>query len=564
MRVGSGVVAPTSRWSVASRANVVTGVTVTAYLVPQVMAYATVAGLPPSAGLWACLPALVAYAVIGRSRLLSLGPESSVALMTAAVIAPIAAGDPGRYPVLASALALAVAAVCLIASMLRLAFLADLLSRPVLLGYMAGISVLMIMGQLDALLGIPVTGDSIITELGSVVSSWSEISVPDLAIGVAVFVSVALLARLPRLPGPLIAIAASGVVVAASGLAVALVGDIPAGLPSPEVPRVSWEEAQALMLGALGVSVVAFTDSTLTARAFRERSDPEVDPTVELRALAAANAGAGLFQGMAVSASGSRTALAKAGGATSQGYSVVVAAVLALVLLFAGRLLSGLPKAALAGLVVYAAVRLVDVQGLRRLWSFRRTEFALAAVTCFGTLALGVLYGVLAAVGFSVAELLTRVARPNSAALGFVPGLAGMHDIRDFPGAREEPGLLIYRYDSPLFFANADDFRRRAMDLVDQRQPGLFWVALNCEAIVEIDSTAVDALEELRRDLRDRGITLVLVRAKQDLIEALAPTRFLDRIGSEHIFPTLPTLVAGYRAAKSADAAQDAEGDASA
>ena len=541
--------APGSRWDGASRANLVTGLTVCAYLVPQVMAYSTVAGLPPTAGLWASLPALVLYALMGTSRLLSVGPESSVALMTAAVVGPIAAGNPDRYPQVAAALALAMAVILLLASLLRLAFIADLLSRPVLVGYMAGIAILMIAGQLSPWLGVGITGDGVLAEFASALQQWRQWDPVSVAMGLAVMVGVGFLARWPRLPGPLLAIIAMGLLTAAAQLSVEVVGDIPRGLPTPSLPLITWDEAQLLIVGALGVSVVAFTDTTLTARAFRERSDRDVNPRVELLALAAANAGAGLLQGMAVSSSGSRTALAKTGGAKSQAYSLVAAATLALVLVVAGPVLSGLPRAALAGLVVYAALRLVDVPELRRLWRFRRMEFLLAAATFVGVLVLGVLYGVLAAVGLSVLDLLARVARPHSAAQGFVPGMAGMHDIHDLPGVREEPGLLVFRYDSPLFFANAENFRRRAEELALQRRPAVRWVALNCEAIVEIDSTAADALEELRRDLADQDVALVLVRAKRELLDALEPTGLLDRIGRDRIYPTLPTLVAAYREA---------------
>jgi high affinity sulfate transporter 1 len=538
-------------WSVVRsagrRANLVSGLTVTAYLVPQVMAYARVAGLAPQHGLWACLPALVLYAFLGTSRLLSVGPESSVALMTAAVVAPLAAGDPQQYPALAAALALAVAAVCLLASVLRLSFLADLLSRPVLVGYMAGIAVLMIMGQLGAFLGIRLTGGSIFEELGSVAAAWSDIRWDAVAVGAVVIGAVVLLSRWPKLPGPLLAIAAAAVAVQVAGSDLALVGEVPAGLPLPALPGVDAAQAQALLVGALGVAVVGFTDMTLTARAFRERTDPEVRPAAELRAVAAANAGAGLLQGLPVSASGSRTALASNGRASSQGYSLVAAAALALVLLVAGPLLAELPRAALAGLVVYAAVRLIDIAELRRLWQFRRTEFGLAAFTFGGVLVLGVLYGVLAAVAVSVLDLLARVARPHAAALGFAPGLAGMHDVADFPGTTEVPGLLVFRYDSPLFFANAEDFRRRAMAEVARHQPGLRWFALNCEAIVEIDSTAVDALDEVRRDLHDAGVRMVLVRAKQELLHALGPTGFVGRLGPDAVYPTLPVMVAAFR-----------------
>jgi high affinity sulfate transporter 1 len=532
------------------RANIVSGITVTAYLVPQVMAYATVAGLAPQHGLWACLPALLLYAVLGTSRLLSVAPESSVALITAAVVAPLAVGrDPAQYPVLAAALALAVAAVLLLASVLRLSFLADLLSRPVLAGYMAGIAVLMIVGQLGSLLGVPVSGGSIVAEIGSAIAARSDIRWTAVAIAVVVIVLVVVLSRWPRLPGPLLAIGAVGAVVWASGVDVATVGAVPDGLPAPALPTVDLATVQPLLIGALGVAVVAFTDSTLTARAFRERTDAEVRPTAELRALAAANAGAGLFQGMPVSASGSRTALARSGSATSQGYSLVAAAALAVVLLLAGPLLSGLPRAALAGLVIYAAVRLIDVDELRWLWRFRKSEFALAAFTFVGVLALGVLYGVLAAVAVSVLDMLARVARPHAAALGFAPGVPGMHDIQDFPGSSEVPGLLVFRYDSPLFFANAEDFRRRALALVAQRQPGLRWFALNCEAVVEIDSTAVAALDEVRRDLRDQHVRLVLVRAKQELLHDLEPTGLVARLGPDAVFATLPVMVQAYREA---------------
>lgn len=531
-----------------SRANLLTGLTVCAYLVPQVMAYSTVAGLPPTAGLWASLPALVLYALLGTSRLMSVGPESSVALMTAAVVGPIAVASPDRYPQLAAALALIVAAILFLASVLRLSFIADLLSRPVLVGYMAGIAVLMIAGQLSPWLGIPITGDSILDEFRSALVQWQDWDPVPLATGLAVIVGVYLLSRWPRLPGPLLAIVVAGLLTAAIGLPLELVGDIPRGLPAPSLPLVTGEEAAALLVGALGVSVVAFTDTTLTARAFRKRSDPDVKPTVELRALAAANAGAGLLQGMPVSSSGSRTALARTGGATSQAYSLVAAAALALVLVVAGPLLSGLPRAALAGLVVYAALRLVDVAELKRLWRFRKMEFALAAATGIGVLVLGVLYGVLAAVALSVLEMLARVARPHFAALGFVPGLSGMHDVDDFPDSREEPGLLIYRYDSPLFFANAENFRRGALDLLTDR-PGTKWFAINCEAIVEIDSTAADVLSELRRDLVDQQVTMALVRAKRELLEALEPTGLIDEIGRDQIYPTLPNLVAAYREA---------------
>jgi sulfate permease, SulP family len=536
-----------------TRANVVAGVTVTAYLVPQVMAYATIAGLPAIVGLWAAVPALVVYALMGSSPLMSLGPESSVALMTVAVVGPLALGDPGQYAGLAAALALVVGAVGVIASVIRLAFLGDLLSRPVLVGYMAGIGILMIDGQIDGFLGISTDADGLGRHLQEVATGLGDVdpAVPILAL--LVLVSLFVMARLsPRLPGPLLAVVAAAVlaaVLASLGHTVPLVGAVPQGLPLPAWPAVDSSDAIALLLGGLGVTLVAFTDTTLTGRAFRRRGDVDLEPSSELRALSVGNLGAGILQGMPVSSSGSRTAVAGSSGATSQGYSLIAAIGVIAVLVFAAPALSVLPKAGLAALVIYAALRLIDIGQFRALWRFSPVEFVLALATMIAVLALGLLYGVLVAVALSVVAMAAQVARPASAALGFVPGLAGMHDVDDFDEVAEVPGLLIFRYDSPVFFANAAHFRDEAQRLIDERMPGLRWFALNCEAIVEIDSTAVEALIALIGDVREDGIEFALVRAKRELVDQLARVGLDTDIGADRIFPTLPKLVEAYEAA---------------
>jgi MFS superfamily sulfate permease-like transporter len=305
-----------------------------------------------------------------------------------------------------------------------------------------------------------------------------------------------------------------------------------------------------LLVAAVGVLLVAYADSTLTGRAFQQVDDPELVPQTELRALSLVNIAAGLFRGMPVSTSGSRSAVARASGATDQGYSIAAFGFLAIVLLVAGPLLEVIPQAALGALVIYAALMLIDIADFRRLWAFRRSEFWLAIATTAGVLVVGVLYGVLVAVGLSVLVLLVEVARPHTAALGFVPGLAGMHDIDDFKDAHEEPGLLIFRYDSPLFFANAQHFLEQARARITERRAGLEWFALQCEAIIEIDSTGVDALLDLQEELARIDVRFVLVRAKSELRERLARTPLLQRVGSEHVYPTLPTLVEAYRAAR--------------
>ncbi|MFF4052363.1 SulP family inorganic anion transporter [Streptomyces chartreusis] len=540
------------------RGDVLAGVTVAAYLVPQVMAYAGVAGLPPVAGLWAILPALALYAVFGSSRLLSVGPESTTALMTATVVAPLAAGDPDRYATLAVTLAVTVGLLCLVARAVRLGFLADLLSRPVLIGYMAGVALIMMADQLTKLTGVETTGSKFFPQVWSFAAGVTEAHGATVVLSAAALVLLFLMAKYVRaVPGPLLAVVLGTLAVVLFDLderyGVKVIGDVPSGLPGLAHP--DWTEVPGLVLPALGVLLVGYTDFILTARAFSGRADdtddtadgPELDANQEFLALGAANLGAAALHGFPVSSSASRTALASSSGARSQVYSLIAGVVVLAVLMFLSPLLSRTPSAVLGALVVYAAVRMIDLAGFRRLASFRRRELLLALGCLAGVLALDILYGVLVAVGLSVAELLTRVARPHDAVQGVVPGIAGMHDVDDYPTARTIPGLLVYRYDSPLFFANAEDFRRRALAAVDEQTAPVRWFVLNAEANVEVDITALDALDELRQELTDRGIVFALARVKQDLREELQAYGLADSVGAERIFPTLPTAVAAYR-----------------
>lgn len=532
------------------RGDLLAGVTVAAYLVPQVMAYASVAGLPPVAGLWAILPALVLYALLGSSRLLSVGPESTTALMTAAVVGPLAAGDPGRYAVLAATLAVAVGLLCLVAWAARLGFVADLLSRPVLVGYLAGVALIMIVDQLPKLTGVPTTGSGFFPQLLSFVRNLPEAQPATVAFAAT---ALAFLFAAPRflraVPGPLLAVVLGTAAVAAFGLdehGVAVIGEVPAGLPGVELPDLS--ELPQLLLPALGLLLVGYTDVILTARAFAARDEGRpLDSDQELLALGAANLGAGALHGFPVSSSASRTALAESAGGRSQMYSLTAGAAVLAVLLFLSPLLTLTPVTVLGALVVYAAVRMIDLTGFRRLATFRRRELLLALGCLFGVLALDILYGVLVAVGLSVAELLTRVARPHDAVEGLVPGVAGMHDVDDYPQASTIPGLLVYRYDSPLFFANAEDFRRRALAVVAEQTGPVDWFVLNTEANVEVDITALDAVDSLRRELAARGIVFAMARVKQDLRDDLDAYGLTESVGPDLIFPTLPTAVAAYR-----------------
>jgi SulP family sulfate permease len=533
------------------RGDLVAGVTVAAYLVPQVMAYATVAGLPPVVGLWAALPALVIYALLGSSPSVSMGPEATTALMTAIAIAPLAVGDPLRYAGLAASLALLVGLMSVGAGLLRLGFVADLLSRPVLAGYMAGVALIMIADQLRRVTGVPVTGEAFFAQLGSFVRGAGRTQLVTVVLAAAVLVFLLVLrSRWPQAPGPLLAVLLAAAAVALFGLGrheVAVVGPIPAGLPVPRLPDVSPSALRELLLPAVTVLIVGFSDDVLTARSFARR-DEHIRASQELLALGVANVGSSLVRGFPVSSSATRTAIGVATGSRTQLYSLTAAASVVAVLLFLRPVLSHFPAAALGAIVIYAAIQLIDLPTLRRLAAFRRTELGIAVATCIGVLAFNILYGVLVAVGLSVADLLIRAARPHDAIQGLVPGVAGMHNVEDYPGAATIPGLVVYRYDAPLFFANADNFRQRALAAADRSDGPVRWFVLNVEANVAVDYTALEAMDAVREEITSRGAIFALARVKHDLLARLQAFGLAGKIGAEHLFPTLPTAVEAYQA----------------
>ena len=530
------------------RGDTIGGITVAAYLVPQVMAYAGLAGLPPVTGLWAIIPALALYAVFGSSPQLSVGPESTTALMAATVVAPLAAGNPGRYAELAAALALIVGVLSLAAWAMRLGFVADLLSQPTLVGYMTGVALIMMVGQLQKASGVPVHGDTFFAEVRSFVTGVDDLHPATLGLAAITLAFLLVLHwKLPRVPGPLLAVLLATLAVSLFDLdahGIAVVGPVPSGLPTPSIPSAG--DLRDILLPAVGVLLVGYTDVVLTARAFAARSGATIDANQELLAVGTTNIGAGLFRGFPVSSSASRTAIGDASGARTQMHSLVALVSVVTVLLFLGPLLARFPTASLGAIVIYAAVRLIDVRGFRRLAAFRRSELLLATAACVGVLLFDILYGILLAIGLSVVDLLARVARPHDAILGRIPGLAGMHDIDDYPDAELVRGLVVYRYDSPLFFANAQDFKHRALASIDASPTAVDWFVLNAEANVDVDITAIDALEELRSTLAGRGIVFALARVKQDLMQQLHAAGFADQIGRDRIFPTLPTALAGY------------------
>ena len=532
------------------RGDVLAGLTVAAYLIPQCMAYGELAGVEPVAGLWAILPPMVIYAVFGSSPQLSIGPESSTAVMTAVAIAPLAAARTDAYISLAASLAIVMGVVCIVGYFARLGFLADLLSKPILIGYMAGIALIMIGGQLGKIGKIEIETNAFLGQVSEFISKLQLAHSPTLILGILVLVFLfAFEHRFPNLPIPLIAVLLSTVAVAIFNLdtrGVAVVGEIPAGLPHFVIPQVSVKDLSSLIASAVGISIVGYSDNVLTARAFANRNNYKIDANQELLALGVANFGNGLMQGFPISSSGSRTVIGDSLGSKSQLFSLVAMVTVILVLLFLRPVLALFPKAALGAIVIYAATKLIEVSEFIRLYKFRRSEFILAILTTIAVLMTDILIGVGIAVSLSVIELFSRVARPHDAVLGKVPGLAGLHDIEDWEGATTIPGLVIYRYDAPLCFANGENFKRRSLEAIESEVNPVEWFVLNMEANVEIDITAIDILSELRDELAAKNITFAMARVKQDLYLELERAGFLKNISDEYIYPTLPTAIAAF------------------
>jgi sulfate permease, SulP family len=532
------------------RGDVFAGITVAAYLIPQCMAYGELVGVPPVVGLWTILPAMLVYALVGSSRQLSVGPESTTAVMTAAAITPLLLADGSNYGVLTATLAILVGAICVIGYVARLGFLANLLSKPILVGYMAGVALIVIAGQLGKISGMSISGNTVFEQVSQFIQQIDRIHFITLILAGLVLAFLLIVGHLfPKAPAPLLAVLIGTAAVATFHLdlqGLAIVGAIPAGLPRFTMPSFP-TQLPDLLASALGIAIVGYSDNVLTARSFAARHHYNVDANQELLALGLANVGAGLMQGFPVSSSGSRTVIGDNLGSKTQLFSLVAMGVVISVLLWLRPVLALFPKAALGAIVIFAAFKLIEIPEFIRLYRFRRSEFLLAIITTFGVLFTDILAGVAIAVGLSVIELLSRLAHPHDAVQGTVPHLPGLHDVNDWEGATTIPGLVIYRYDAPLCFANAEDFKCRALRAIDLEVQPVEWFVLNTEAIAEIDITAMDMLEELCDELATRGITFAMARVKQDLYAQLKRSQLLKKIGEPRIYPTLHTMISGFK-----------------
>jgi len=532
--------------------DVFAGIVLTAILVPAGIGYAEAAGLPGIVGLYATILPLLAYAVLGPSRILVLGPDSSLIPIIAAAVVPLAAGDDARKVTLAALLALIVGIVVAAAGLARLGFLTDLLSAPVRIGYLNGIAIIVGIGQLPKLFGFSVSSDSMVEEARAFVEGVvnGETVTAALAIGIASLVLILLVRRWrPHVPGIFIAVVGATVISAALDLqasGVKVVGTLPTGLPPLSIPLVSLGDVLALIPAALGIALVAATDTSVLSRTFAIRRHEEVDSDRELIALGGANFATGLFSGMPVSSSASRTPVAEAAGAQTQLTGVVGALAIASLLVFFPGLLAALPQSVLAAVVISAALTLVDIPFMVRLWRIGSGEFWLALASFLGVAFVGVIQGVFLAVGLSLVAFIRRAWSPHDAVLGRADGVKGYHDLTFYPEARQVPGLLLYRFDAPLFFANADVFRARLRERIKDAGQPIRWVVVAAEPITDVDTTAASMLDDLVEELDGREITLAFAELKDPVRERLRRYGALERVPDAHIFPTVGTAVSGY------------------
>lgn len=536
------------------RHDLVSGLVLTALLVPQGMAYAELAGLPAITGLYTTILCLIGYAVFGPSRVLVLGPDSALGPMIAATIIPLVAaeGDPSRAVAFASLLALMVGTITVLAGIFKLGFVAQLLSKPTQIGYMNGLALTIVVGQLPKLFGFSVDADGLIDEAAGFVQGlvdgdtiWAS-----LAVGVAGLVLIlGFQHALPRVPGVLIAVVLA---IGATNLfdledhGVTVVGPMPEGVPPFTVPIVPLEDLWLLVVGATGIALVSLADTISTASVFAARSGSEVDGDREMIGVGAANIAAGFFQGFPVSTSGSRTAVAAENGAKSQVTGLVGAAAILLLLLFAPGLLRDLPQPALAAVVISASMSLADISGLRRLRRQRTSEFFLAVAAFLGVAFLGVLPGIAIAVGLSIINVFRRAWQPHQAVLGRVEGMAGYHDSRFTPTTHHLPGLVIYRFDAPLFFANVRTFRDQVRHLA-KAQPRPQWIVVAAEPITDVDTTAAEILEDLDLELIADGISLVFAELKTPVRQKLERYELTETIDAEHSYETITEAVEAFR-----------------
>jgi high affinity sulfate transporter 1 len=533
------------------RHDVVAGVVLVTTLVPVGIAYAVASGLPGVFGLYATIVPLLAYALFGPSRILVLGPDSSLAPLILTVVVAQAANDAAHAVALAAAMALVSGLVCVLAGVLKLGFITELLSKPIRYGYMNGIALTVLISQVPKLLGFSIEGDGPLRSIWAIVNAIAggAINWTAFAVGAAALVAILLLKGSKLLPGVLIAVVGATVAVDLLDLpdrGVKVLGSLPQGLPGFALPWIGLADLVPVLVGGAAVALVSFADTSVLSRAYAQRLNRPVDPNQEMIGLGAANLAAGLFQGFPISSSSSRTPVAEAAGAKTQLTGVVGAVGVAVLLVAAPDLLKHLPTPALAAVVIASAIGLIEVEDLKRIWRIQRWEFWLSILCLVGVAVLGAVPGIGLAIVVAVIEFLWDGWRPHSAILGRPKDVHGWHDLARYPEAERLPGLVVFRWDAPLFFANAEFFQERVLAAIDASPTKVHRIVVAAEPVTSVDVTAADALAELDETLARRNVALCFAELKDPVKDKLRRFEIYQRFGSGRFFPTLDSAVAAY------------------
>lgn len=532
------------------RYDITSGLAIAAVGLPSAIAYPALAGLPPEVGLYSSIVAVLAYALLGSSRQLIVGPDAGTVMMLAAVFVSLGLSSTGDRVVVSAAIAAIVGVLCLVSSILRLGFIANLLSRPILTGFMSGISLTILVGQLGRFTSVKIDSDGLLRPLFELAGKADQIHWPSLTLGLALFALLRLLAAwLPAFPGPLIAVALATALSAAldfRAVGIRVVGEIPSQLPTPMLPILDDISIIQLIPGSIAVLIVSFCAGITSARSFGAKNKYSVDANRELLGFGAANIASGLFGGFAVTASDSRTAINDSMGGRSQLAGIVSAVALALAVLFLSDALAFLPTPALGAVLASAAIGLIDLRTLRELWRISRIEFAFALISIAGVVALGVLNGVAIAVGATLLYLLMKGMRPRDALLGRIPGREGFYKLHRYHEAQPIPGLAIYLLQGNLLFFDVDYVKGRLEGIIADQVPGTEWLIFNAGATAQIDSTAAAMLDDMRALAEERGLKLAIVELHHEPLDTLVRSGLVAKVGSDMIFDDLEDAIAAF------------------
>jgi high affinity sulfate transporter 1 len=532
--------------------DIFAGLVLATMLVPVGIAYAVASGLPGIYGLYATIVPLLVYALFGPSRILVLGPDSALAAVILGVVIPLSGGDPLRAATLAAMMAIVSGTVCILAGIARLGFVTELLSKPIRYGYMNGIALTVLISQLPKLFGFSVESKGPLRDLWATADAILEGKTNWVAfgIGLGTLMVILLLQNNKRLPGILIAVVAATAVVGALDLGtrygVAVIGRLPEGLPDFAIPWMTYGDIVPVLVGGCAIALVSFADTSVLSRSYAARLGTHVDPNQEMVGLGAANLATGFFQGFPISSSSSRTPVAEAAGARTQLTSVVGALAIATLLLVAPNLLQHLPSAALAAVVIAAAIGLFEVTDLKRIYRIQQWEFWLSMVCFVGVAVFGVIPGIGLAIAIAIIEFLWDGWRPHSAVLGRAHGVKGYHDITRYPDARQIPGLVLFRWDAPLFFANAEFFKERVLDAVAKSPTPVRWLVVAAEPVTSVDVSAGDTVAELDETLHAQGIELCFAELKDPVKDKLKRFGLFAKLGEQYFFPTIGAAVSSY------------------